>query len=185
MTFHLNILTTTYALHIVCPIPFKPLLPESSCLAKASTRSHFYRLPQIPAILHYARVHQVLVIPRSNAQSFRTPAAREVPPGYLKPRRSRKAGTKWPTSSFWREVISSKHLPCGGSLPIRFVISHSWPPNPVNFSSNHAGVLDSFQRLDPRLSIQLDGRLRRVRCRSYKYGGLDWPLLPEAWLWHV
>lgn len=77
--------TTTYALHLVCPIPFKPLLPEPSCLAKASTRSQFYRLPQIPAILHYARVHQVLVIPRSNAQSFRTPAAREVPPGCLKP----------------------------------------------------------------------------------------------------
>lgn len=90
VTFHFDFLPKyiyNYLLltHIVCPIPFEPLLHEPSCLAKASTRSQFHRLPQIPAILHYARVHQVPVIPRSNAQSFRTAAAGEVPPGYFKP----------------------------------------------------------------------------------------------------
>lgn len=110
------LLTHTY---IVCPVPFKPFLPELSCLAKASTRSQFHHLPQIPAILYYTRVHQVPVIPRSNAQSSGTPAAREVPPGYFKPRCSRKAGTKWLTSNFWREVNCGKHMPCGGRLFIR------------------------------------------------------------------
>ena len=39
-------------IHLVCPIPCKPLLPEPSCLAEASTRPQLHCLPQISTILH-------------------------------------------------------------------------------------------------------------------------------------